>query len=146
MSQFLISYWWLIVIVGIIIAVIMRSLIKISITLVVLVAAFALFWNFLVSPGFAKPTKCFMDSANSSDAISKRAQNMQAGNERRLLICSEAEAEFRNLISCFKDSKQENRLSYAIYSNLPIFNETISEMIAKHNKVCPDIPINKPSF
>ena len=145
-SQFLLSYWWLIILVIIIVSVITRSLVKIIITVVIFAVVFILFWEVFISSGFSKSTQCFTEGAKSADAVFQKAQTMSPGNERNQFICSEDEASYHNLISCFKLSKQENGLSFALYSSLPKFNKTINETITSHNKLCPETPLNPLSF
>lgn len=146
MSEFVVSNWWLLLLAIIVVAVIAKSLLKIAITLVILVIVFVLFWEVFISSGFSKSTQCFMNEAKSADTIFQKAQAMSPGVERNHLICSEDEASYQSLISCLKQSKQENGLSFALYSSLPKFNKTINETINSHNKLCPEAPLVLPSF
>lgn len=145
-SQFLISYWWLIVLAIIIIAVITRSLLKIAITLVVLIVVFVLFWEVFISSGFTKSTQCFTHGAKLADVTFQKAQTMSPGNERNQFICSEDLASIKRLTDCLNITRKENKLSFVIYSSLPTMEQTINETITSHNKACPDSPLEKPVF
>lgn len=145
-GQFLLSYWWLVVIFIVIVAVIAKSLIKAIVSLFILTTIFVIFWVFFISPSFSKSTQCFSDSAKSAGVMFQKAQTINLKNERNQFLCLEDKTGFQSLVSCLKLSKQENELSFAIYSSLPKFNEIIDETITSHNNLCPESPLSSPKF
>jgi energy-coupling factor transporter transmembrane protein EcfT len=145
-GQFLLSYWWIVILLVVVIAVIMRSLIKLVISVVVVVVLFGLFWQIFIAKGFSESTKCFTDETGKQAIIFDRAQSMSPGEERNQFICQEDVVSFKRLTQCFNKSKQNNSLSFSIYSRLPKFRKIINETITTHNKLCPELPLISPSF
>ena len=144
--QFLLSYWWIIFLIAIIVLLVTRSLIKLIISIIVFTVIFILFWQILIAPGFSKSTKCFTNEAERQALIYDRAQSMAPGEERNQFICNEDVASFKSLTQCFNVSRQDNNLSFSIYSRLPKFRRIISETITDHNELCPQSPLVNPNY
>lgn len=145
-DQFLLSYWWLVLLLFVGVMIITRNVIKFLITSVVLVVLLFLFWEMFVSSGFSKSTKCFTDEAEVANSTYETAKSMKPGEERNSYICAEDQASFTRLVACFNDSRKENKLAFAIYSGLPKFAQTINETIESHNKTCLDSLLEQPVF
>lgn len=146
MDQFLLSYWWLIVLITIVVAVIGRSVIRIAVILASLALIFIVFWGVIIAPGMAKSNQCFEDASKATSSAYKLTEMMVPGVERSQRICMEDESGFRTLVDCLSASKRSNWLSFTVYSILPKFRETINTAVTTHNDLCPENLINMPSF
>ena len=146
MDQFLLSYWWLIVIVTIFVAIIGRSVVRIAIILASLTLMFMVFWGVIISPGISRSNQCFENAAKATSSAYKLTEMMVPGIERSQRICTEDESGFRTLVDCLSALKKSNWLSFTVYSILPKFRETINTAVKTHNKLCPDLPIYPPNF
>ena len=146
MGQFLISYWWIILLVIIIIAFITKSVVKIFGTLIVIGVLFIIFWQVFISSAFSESTKCFTQEAKKLNEDYLKNKQISSDVERKRAICQSDKDSYKRLIDCLNLSKTNNNLGFKIYSNLPIFNKTITETIDDHNQLCSESPLSYPDF
>jgi len=146
MSEFLLSYWWLVVIIIISIALITRSLVKLLIIFAIITIVFILFWQLLISPGFSTSSQCFVNDVKLADITFEKAKLMNAGLERNRYICLENMDSFNELVFCLNSSKKVSKLSFSIYSNLPWFKRTLSNVVNTDNENCTSYQVVAPNF
>ena len=146
MFQFLSSYWYLLLIFIIVVVLIVKKLIKTLVLFSVFVIVCVIVFQIFISSGFDNSTACFIADSKQSEEIYPQMAQMKPGQARDDFICSNGETQFQNLIDCFKMSKESNKLSFYIYSNLPWFKNPIAEIVSGHNKVCPNNQLTKPVF
>lgn len=145
-GQLLISYWWIILLLIIIATVITRSLVKLLISIFLLTLVFVIFWQIFIASGFSDLNKCFTNEAERQTLIHEKAQSMIPGRERNQFICQGDALSFEKLTQCLNISRENNGLSFFIYSKLPYFRKRIEETITSHNQLCPETPLRNTVF
>jgi hypothetical protein len=146
MSQLFLNYWWIIIFLIIIVALIAKSLIKILITLIIFAVIFFIFWQIFLSSAFSESKKCFTLEAEKVNEDYQRNKEISSDLVRKQAVCQSDEKSYKRLTDCLSLSKINNNFGFIVYSNIPKFKKTITDIIESHNHLCPEFPLTYPSF
>jgi len=146
MIQFLLAYWWLILIALAVVALITKSILKVVMSAVAFVVVFVVVWQILIQPGLTESNQCFIADAKASNSLNETATRMSPGPDRNEYVCTESAKSLELLVQCLRDSKQSNSLSFLVFSNLPWFDSNFEEVIISQNQNCPKNQVILPIF
>lgn len=146
MNEFILSYWWMFVLLTIVVAILTKNLIKILIFVVVFCVVFFLFWKYFVAVAMVEATTCFTNESQNIEKFYKDTITVPQGEERKKMVCDNSASSFKNLDTCLTDVSKKHPAGFLMYRAQPKFKEVLGYTVEEHNIMCKGQDITYPDF